>query len=108
MDQNLNHLELQPRDGIPGVWDKFIGPNATLAENLIALIPALIFAGLILYLSIKQGVEWSIGIYIIAIFLAFDMVGGIATNATTAAKLWYHRPGQTQKDHGLSEYFVQG
>ena len=31
--------------------------------------------------------------------MAFDIVGGIATNATSAAKRWYHRPGRSLWQH---------
>ncbi|MFZ0613588.1 MAG: hypothetical protein WAM73_15220 [Desulfobacterales bacterium] len=31
--------------------------------------------------------------------LAFDIVGGVTTNATSSAKRWYHRSGQTALNH---------
>jgi hypothetical protein len=31
--------------------------------------------------------------------LGFDLVGGVLTNATAAAKRWYHRPGQGWQQH---------
>jgi hypothetical protein len=31
---------------------------------------------------------------LVAVLIAFDIAGGIVTNATSAAKRWYHRPGQ--------------
>ncbi len=88
-----------PRSGLAGSWDIFIGPGASLTENLVALIPAVIFAAFILFLALYQNVGWSIGQYLIACFLALDIVGGIATTATSAAQRWYHRSGQTWQKH---------
>ena len=31
--------------------------------------------------------------------LGFDLLGGVLTNATSAAKRWYHRPGQRWPQH---------
>ena len=36
-----------------------------------------------------------------AALLALDITGGVVTNATGAAKRWYHRPGQGFKQHFL-------
>lgn len=95
-----NHDE--PRTGIKGAWDKFVGPGATLSENLVALIPATLFASFVLLTALYQNKShWGIWHYIAAVFFAFDMVGGIATTATRAAKRWYFR---AEKDwlHHLS------
>lgn len=35
----------------------------------------------------------------VAALLALDLVGGVVTNATAAAKRWYHRPGQGFRQH---------
>lgn len=88
-----------PRDGIAGSWDKFIGPGASLAENLVALLSAIFFAAFIAMQALYINAEWSPWQYLVACLLAFDMVGGIATTATSAAKRWYHRPGQTWRQH---------
>jgi hypothetical protein len=46
-----------------------------------------------------NGFPWSLIQYFLATLIAFDMVGGIVTNATSSAKRWYHRPGQGFKEH---------
>lgn len=88
-----------PRLGLKGHWDKFIGPGASMAEHLVALVPALLFGGFVVAMAFYQKANWHLGLYIAACFLAFDMVGGIATTATRAAKTWYHRPEQTWQQH---------
>ncbi len=99
MQSRNNLLMLTPRSGLKGAWDKFIGPGASMSENLVALVPAVLFGGYIVVQAFYQNVEWHVGLYAVACLLAFDMVGGIATTATRAAKTWYHRPGQTWQQH---------
>ena len=89
----------QPRSGLNGALDKFIGPGATPAEIWLELMPALLAAVAAPAWAIFSGQGWSTLQLIIAGVIAFDMVGGIATNATSTAKRWYHRPGQTFRDH---------
>jgi hypothetical protein len=89
----------QPRSGITGSLDKFFGPGTTKAEAWVegvACIGAGITMPIFAYLN---GFNWSFLQYILATLLAFDMVGGIVTNATSSAKRWYHRPGQGFKQH---------
>jgi hypothetical protein len=89
----------QPRPGIAGSLDKFFGPGTTRAEAWIEgvfCIAAAIAMPLYAYLN---GFNWSLIQYILATLIAFDMVGGIITNATSSAKRWYHRPGQGFKEH---------
>jgi hypothetical protein len=93
------HSASLPRSGIKGTWDKFIGPGASLSENLVALLPATFFAVLLVVVALNQNAPWSLLQYVVAGFLAFDMVGGIATTATRAAKRWYHRSDQSWEQH---------
>lgn len=46
-----------------------------------------------------QGFDWSPVQYLIATLLAFDIVGGIVTNAASSAKRWYHREGRGFRAH---------
>jgi hypothetical protein len=93
----------EPRRGLPGAWDRFIGPGATAAEVWTPLIVGFISALALICYALKfgddRGIEWGVIQYIVAGFLAFDIVGGVLTNATTAAKRWYHREGQGIKEH---------
>lgn len=93
---NINWTPPQPRKGILGAWDKFVGPGATSAEEWLQLGGGIILTvglGILLYAQ-RDGLNWS-GLQVIVIaLLIFDLLGGIITNATSAAKRWYHREGQ--------------
>jgi hypothetical protein len=89
----------QPRRGLAGSWDRFIGPGATAAEQFVSLIPALSFAGAVAAYAYVRHLNWSAVQYAVAVIIAFDIVGGIVTNATSAAKRWYHRPGRGLSQH---------
>jgi len=89
----------EPRKGLTGSIDKFIGPGATKAEIAIQLyIPILAVLAAPLYAAIIP-VDWNIVQYIVCALLAGDMIGGIITNATSTAKRWYHRDGQDFASH---------
>jgi hypothetical protein len=54
------------------------------------------------------GAPWSLLEYVVSALLALDLFGGVAVNASGAAKRWYHRPGQGSRQqmgfialHGL-------
>ena len=88
-----------PRSGILGMLDKFVGPGATQTEVVLQLIVPVI-AAIVAPLHASQMVEgWSLAQYIICGVLAFDIAGGVITNATSSAKRWYHRQGQGFKQH---------
>jgi len=89
----------EPRKGIKGSWDKFVGPGATGAELFLMLVPSLAFSVFIIINANLNSLQWTIGQYIIAFILAFDISGGITTNSTSCAKRWYHRKGQSFKHH---------
>ena len=89
----------EPRRGLAGEWDKFVGPGQTRAELLLILIPSLAAGLLVPAYAVIAKLGWSIFQLIVAGVMAFDLMGGVITNATTAAKRWYHRPGQTWKKH---------
>ncbi|WP_432454015.1 MULTISPECIES: hypothetical protein [unclassified Agarivorans] len=95
----INWRYPQPRRGLAGAIDKFIGPGATRAEwGLQTIIPAV--AAIAALLNAWQlGAEWTWWQNIVAALIAFDVMGGIITNATSSAKRWYHRVGQGRKQH---------
>ena len=79
--------------------DTFVGPGATTAE-LILQFGASFFigiGGLVVYeeanpdSTAKQNT--------VVALIGMDMIGGVVTNSTSAAKAWYHRPGQHFLDH---------
>jgi len=97
---NVNWNPPSPREGFVGQWDKFVGPGATSAEEWVQLIGGVaLAAGAIAVFFLSQDTTVSIWQTIVVLFLALDISGGIVTNATSAAKRWYFRPGQGFKAH---------
>ncbi|NGP53539.1 hypothetical protein [Thioalkalivibrio sp. XN8] len=89
-----------PRKGLPGILDRFAGPGATPAELALQFLLPLVAAGAaVAYAALAVG-AWSGVQYVLCALLAFDIVGGIITNATSSGKRWYHRAGQ-----GFSRHF---
>jgi hypothetical protein len=89
----------EPRRGLLGEWDKFVGPGQTRAELWLILLPS-ILAGMALAAYARwKGLPWNAWQYLVAALLAVDLVGGVITNATSAAKCWYHRQGQGWRQH---------
>lgn len=96
---NVDWTPPPPREGLAGEWDKLIGPGATRAEQWLIVMPALIAPLLLLIHILSTDLDWSIVQIIVGAVLALDVTGGIIANATTAAKRWYHRPGQGTRQH---------
>ena len=79
----------------PGLLDRFVGPGHTRADLVVQGTGGLVCAALLgLYLaSSPAGPGWSAWQVVLLAVIALDLIGGILTNSTTAAKSWYHRPG---------------
>ncbi|MCA9968973.1 MAG: hypothetical protein KC425_02100 [Anaerolineales bacterium] len=90
----INWTPPPPRRGLAGAWDRFIGPGARDAELWLQLLPTLAAPLLLLLYARQHSLGWSGWQQAVAALLAFDLVGGVITNATATAKRWYHRPGQ--------------
>lgn len=106
----INWIPAQPRKGILGMWDKFVGPGATPAEEWIQLGGGLLLAGgvgMLLHAQ-RNHLNWSVGQIIVIALLIFDLSGGIITNATSVAKRWYHRAGQEELKAHLPFIVVHG
>lgn len=88
-----------PRKGWKGQLDRFIGPGATPAEMVLQLAPAMVAAIAAPLYALTLPISWTPWQLGIVAILGFDLVGGILTNATAAAKRWYHRPGQGWRQH---------
>lgn len=96
---NQTKVTITPRDGIRGWLDHITGPGATRAELVLQFTPAVIAAVLAPLHAASLKVEWSnLQLFLIG-FLALDLAGGVLTNATSAAKRWFHRPGQRWVQH---------
>lgn len=89
-----------PRDGMAGAWDRFVGPGATSAEEWVQLGFGLaVAAGCLVLFWLGGGLERGWPAIAVAVVLALDLGGGLITNATSAAKRWYHRPGHGKGAH---------
>jgi hypothetical protein len=100
---------LQPRPGLHGEWDKFVGPGQTQSEFWLLLLPAITAAIAAPLYAARANPAFSMIQLSLASLLAFDLVGGVLTNATNTAKRWYHRPGQGWRQHMgfLALHFLQ-
>jgi len=88
-----------PREGMPGLLDRFAGPGATRAELVFQFVlPLGAAVTAVAYAAYAVG-TWSVIQYILCAVLAFDIVGGIITNSTSSGKRWYHRTGQGFRQH---------
>lgn len=95
----MDDVKFQPRAGILRHWDTLIGPGATPAEQALILGVTLAATALVALYALAQGVSWTIWGWLAALLLALDLFGGVVANGTHAARRWYHRPGQTRRDH---------
>ncbi|MBO6896056.1 MAG: hypothetical protein JJ868_01675 [Shimia sp.] len=89
----------QKRTGFGGVIDGLIGPGATSAEKALQLYLPFAFATAVVLAGGVFDFGWSVIQFVVIAALAVDMMGGVITNATSAAKRWYFREGQGNKQH---------
>lgn len=93
---NIDWNPPEPRAGKLGAWDRFVGPGATSTEEWLQIIGGAALAGcltMMLYMR-RTELNWTGLQLLLVAVLALDLIGGIITNATSAAKRWYHRDGQ--------------
>ncbi len=91
----------EPRCGLAGEWDRFIGPGATRAEAVLILGAALLSGAAMLVYGLRGDLGWT-GLQVaLAVLIAADLGGGVVANASRATKRWYHRPGQKWWQHVL-------
>jgi len=84
----------EPRQGFVGGFDKFVGPGATTAEIVIGLGGSIVAPVAVVLYAFLNHLGWSLIQYVVIALLASDIVGGLAVDATSTAKRWYHREGQ--------------
>jgi len=96
MEENIKirWIPPEPRSGMKGALDKFFGPTQTASEFWLGIIPSVIAAIAVPAYAIHKELGWSLWQLLIGTFFAFDLTGGVIFNATSSAKLWYHRSGQ--------------
>jgi hypothetical protein len=91
--------KMSPRSGVGGILDRIAGPGATDSELYLTLAAGVLaVAGQIAYASLA-GLNWNVWQYVFAAFLAFDIAGGVMSNATHSSKLWWHREGRGFRHH---------
>lgn len=88
-----------PRPGWRKEIDTFLGPGTTRAELTLEWIVSLAGGLGMLAYALLQPLGWNGWQTAAAVLLAFDLAGGVVTNATSTAKRWYHRPGQRFRHH---------
>ena len=88
-----------PRSGWLGQLDRLIGLGATPTELALQLVPSVMVAIAAPLYASTLPIDWSPWQLGLIGILGFDLVGGVLTNATAAAKRWYHRPSQGWQQH---------
>lgn len=96
---NSDRKNISPRGGFGGLVDRLVGPGATKAELLLQFVPAFVAMVAAPAYALTLRVQWTQLQLGFMALLAFDLVGGVLTNATSTAKRWYHRPGQGLRQH---------
>lgn len=99
MNPNIDWNYPPPRPGWRKEIDTFLGPGTTRAELTLEWIVSLAGGLGMLAYALLQPLGWNGWQTAVAVLLAFDLAGGVATNATSSAKRWYHRPEQGFRQH---------
>ncbi|MFJ3631631.1 hypothetical protein [Streptomyces sp. NPDC090112] len=79
--------------GLAGRLERFMGPGKTRSESAVETV-GLIGCALLLAAGLwESGAarEWTAGQLVVVALAGLDLIGGVLTNATNAAKRWYHR-----------------
>jgi hypothetical protein len=83
--------------GWSGRLDRLLGPGRTRAEYTAELVGGAVCAALLGWLCWRTGRDWTPLRAAVVAVVALDLVGGVLSNATNAAKRWYHRPGSRSR-----------
>lgn len=86
-----------PRVGLLGLWDRLIGPGASLAENTLILVGSVLGGVLAVLFLVPH--NSSTALLIVGGLLGLDLIGGAVANATNTTKQWYHRPSVGVRQH---------
>lgn len=86
-----------PRPGLPGLWDRFVGPGMTRGENTLVIAASLAGAVVAGWQLAAAGQSWPL--VLLGAFIGVDVIGGVVCNMTMTTKRWYHRAGQRFRDH---------
>jgi hypothetical protein len=79
--------------GLSGRLERFMGPGKSRAEAAVELAGGVLLAILLTAGVVGSGAhrDWSGAQTAVVALAGLDLIGGILTNATNAAKRWYHR-----------------
>jgi hypothetical protein len=80
-----------------GIFRNVSGPDTTGPEIAVQVAGIVALTAAAVALAVLRDPRWSALQWVIAVAIAFDFSGGVVTNATTAAKRWFHRPGRGAK-----------
>jgi hypothetical protein len=85
--------------GWAGRLERFMGPGKSRAESAVESAGLAVCAGALAAGVWHSGAfgGWSAVQLAVVILAGLDLVGGVLTNATNAAKRWYHRPGSGRR-----------
>ena len=87
----------QPRPGLLGSWDRFVGPGMSVGENAL-LIGSTVVGGVLVAAHLSAlGLSWPL--VLLGALIGADVIGGAVCNMTETTKRWYHRPEQRPRDH---------
>ncbi len=86
----------QPRQGLLGAWDKFVGPGMTVGETLLIFGASAGGAALSSFHLFQ--LDRSLLQILLGALMAFDVIGGAVCNCTETTKRWFHRPGLSAYD----------
>ena len=93
----MNDYDQEPRRGLPGAWDRLVGPGASRLENAGTVFATLLGATVGLA---GDSPNRSRGLlrHGAAALIGADLFGGVWANATPAATRWYHGRGQGPRE----------
>ncbi|MFZ3475071.1 hypothetical protein ACODT3_00620 [Streptomyces sp. 4.24] len=79
--------------GLAGRLERFMGPGKSRSESVVETLGLLCCALLLAVGLWTSGVarDWSAAQLVVVALVGLDLIGGVLTNATNAAKRWYHR-----------------
>jgi hypothetical protein len=79
--------------GWAGRLQRFLAPGKSRGENAVELVGGTICVALLGWLAWRTDAyrNWSVAQAALITLVALDLVGGVLTNSTNAAKRWYHR-----------------
>ena len=78
---------------LPDLVDRFFGPGHSRPDLTAQAVGGILCAGLLAWYlaTAPAGSNWSAWQLVLLGVIVLDLIGGILTMSTTAAKAWYHR-----------------